>query len=110
MIPAHMLRPLLGHRRSDVTDPDDGSVTAVWDTIAVAGRLTRGAVTESTDNARQAAASVMKLLTNDDRLNSADRIEDPATSTMWELAGQPVPVWATASIHHYEVPLRHVQG
>lgn len=113
-LPARLLRTLHASQRTTVTDPTDGSESATWATTEILGRITRGSASETTEDGRQAAVSAVKLMTGYPDLATGDRVIDPdeivADDSVWELAGDPVPIWGAATIHHYEVPMRRVRG
>lgn len=109
MLPERLLRPLTVHHRAEVIDPADGSATVTWTTETITGRIGRGHATETSDGGRQAGVTTHTLYTNH-QLEATDRITDPVTGTVWELAGAPVTVWGQTGIDHYEAPLRHADG
>ena len=112
-LPARLLRPLTLSRPTHTVDDTDGSVTTTWESSQVEGRIGRGSATEATEDGRQAAVSTAKLFTNASTGRTQDRIIDTDTGPtpdVWEVAGDPVPVWDTDSIHHWEAPLRRAEG
>ena len=111
-IPDRFLRPLVAQRRREEFDLDDGSTTTVWDAIEFLGRIGRGRATEVDEQGRQAALTQQTLYTNYSGLRTEDRILDDSgdEELPWELAGDPIAVWAADQIHHYEAPLRRTVG
>jgi hypothetical protein len=106
-----LLRPLFLSRATETTDPTDGSTGITWTTSEFLGRITRGQSTEVGDDGRQAAVDTIKLLTNTAGIESEDRIvEQTLDQSVWQVDGHPVAVWGASAIHHYEVPLRRVDG
>jgi hypothetical protein len=113
LLPERLLHVLTLARAEQVPDPVDGSVSTQWESFQILGRIGRGSAGEATEDGRQGAVSTAKLLTNTAEVRSADRIIDSdsaATSFVWEVAGAPVPVWNADRVHHWEAPLRRVDG
>lgn len=110
--PDRLMRPLVAQRRREEFDPDDGSTITVWDSIEFLGRIGRGRATEVDEQGRQGALTQQTLYTNYGGLRTEDRILDDSgdEEQPWELAGDPVAVWAADHIHHYEAPLRRAVG
>lgn len=113
LLPERLLRPLTLSRAEQVPDPVDGSVSTQWESFQILGRIGRGSAGEATEDGRQGAVSTAKLLTNTGAVRSADRIIDTDSDPnplVWEVAGAPVPVWDADRVHHWEAPLRRVDG
>ena len=117
-LPDRLLRPLVLSRRTNVVDESDGSVSAIWSSAEFLGRFVRGSANESSDDGRQATVTGWKLMTNYGGLRAGDRIIDldedreglTGDDYPWEVAGHPIPMREQSAIHHYEVPLRRVEG
>lgn len=116
-LPEHLLGDLTVTRRTTTYDPDDGSESHAVVAGTIQGRITRGGASEDTANGRQAGIQNRMLLTNNGDLLTDDEISDPVGSDgpgepgTWQVIGLPVPiVGANRWIHHYEVPLRRVEG
>lgn len=110
-LPGHVLRPLVVEQHIEAVDPDDGSVTLTYAPASIAGRIARGGAAEDTANGRQAGIGTARLFTNHGGISNRDRIVDPdEPGDPWELAGPLVAVRAAGRIHHYEAPIRRVNG
>lgn len=112
-LPSRLLRALTLSRATQTVDEVDGSVSTVWESFQIVGRIGRGSASEATDDGRQASVSTAKLFTNVSEARAQDRIIDTDAGTtpdVWEVAGDPVPVWDSTSVHHWEAPLRRADG
>lgn len=109
-LPAHLMRWLTIHRAQGTVDPSDGSVTVAYVPEPARARIGRGRSSEATGDGRQAAVWESRLFT-EVPLDTGDRVGDPADPEgLWEAAGPSVPVWEAGRLHHYETPLRRVDG
>jgi hypothetical protein len=111
-LPSRFLQLLFAQRRTEMTDPADGSQVHGWQTVTFHGRIARGQSSEVDDLGRQASVTRVKLVTNYDGLRTEDRVLDPEGDDVaaWQLDGDPWPVYAASSVHHYEANLRRVDG
>jgi len=117
-LPLRLMRPLIVSRRTNVVDESDGTVSAIWSSGEFHGRLVRGSSSEATEDGRQGAIGGWKLMTNYDGLRTGDRIIDldenrdglTGDDYPWEVSGSAVPMRAQSDVHHYEVPVRRVEG
>lgn len=117
-LPLRLMRPLIVSRRTNVVDESDGTVSAIWTSGEFHGRLVRGSSSEATEDGKQSAIGGWKLMTNYGGLRAGDRIIDldedreglTGDDYPWEVAGHPIPMRQQSAIHHYEVPLRRVEG
>lgn len=110
-LPAHVLRHLIVEQHIEAVDPDDGSVTVTYAQSGITGRIARGAASDDTANGRQAAVATARLFTNYASISDRDRIVDPdELDDPWELAGPLIAVRSAGHIHHYEAPIRRVNG
>jgi hypothetical protein len=109
-LPAHLVRTLVWHRATNGYDPADGAPDTSWVTTTLQGRIARPATQETGDAGRQSSSARVRLLTNTPGIGTADRVTDPLTADVWEVDGDPQPVFGADGLHHYEAPLRKVEG
>ena len=112
--------PTLYLRRRFVGYDDHGAEQAEWDVVTITGRITRGNPSQVGGVTRDADLSIAKLLTNSGRVVSGDELTDQAgfdtvalagRRERWEVTGDPYAVPGMGGEpHHYEVPLRRVEG
>ena len=107
-------------RRRFVGYDDHGAEEAVWAEATITGRITRGNPSTVGGAERDADLSLAKLLTNSGAVVSGDELTDQAgwdvlplasRRERWQVTGDPYAVPGMGGLpHHYEVPLRRVEG
>jgi hypothetical protein len=107
-------------RRSFRSVDEVGAEGTEWAVLRISARIYSAAQSQATDNGREGAVTDFTLATNSGAINHLDQIASdegwwrlPARSgrDVWVIDGDPYPVQtAGGAVHHYEVPVRRVDG
>lgn len=105
-------------RRASVSVDAYGAESTTWDVVTFRGRLYRDAKAQSLVGGvdRDADQSRATLVTNDGRVCSGDQVATSQAAFtsgvgVWWVEGEPFgDVGMTGEAHHYNVPLRAVEG
>lgn len=106
--PARLMWPLILRVAHADADADAaGAEGKTWTDVPITGRIARGSTREDPVG-RETSTGEWRLFTNHPGIATVDRIADgPA---VYEVAGEPYAVPGARGVHHYEVPLRRVDG
>lgn len=118
-LPSHLLTTYYLRRAFKQFDAYGAESTA-WAVLAIKARIYMGKPTEVTGEGRQSAVGQYRLATNSGSITHLDqvasddgwwRLPEREARSVWLVDGDPYPVTTTGgTVHHYEVPVRRVDG
>jgi hypothetical protein len=107
-------------RRSFRSVDEVGAEGTEWAVLAIDARIYSASQSQATDNGREAAVTDYTLATNSGAITHLDqiasdegwwRVPSRPSRDVWMVDGDPYPVQtAGGAVHHYEVPVRRVDG